>query len=209
MKIIMNYLQDAAFTLSFCIPIYSLFRFLFIKAKKVKVCWKREIVFGIFILYLLWLASETVLPEFSFQREMSGKWSLFYEAVHKSASARMEDFSGINLVPFVTIDRFKNFKNMGYSMVNLVGNIVMFIPFGYLLPLLFEKMRRFWKVLLVGFCSSCFIEFIQLFIDRSVDIDDVMLNTIGVILGYSIMLICFKIFPKQKNKYLAGANEKV
>lgn len=208
MKIILNYFQDAAVTLSICVPLYVLFRFLYIKIKKPKIQWKREIVFGIFVLYLLWLASETLLPEFNLQH-YQGKWSIFYDLVHRSAGERISSGNGINLTPFMTIDRFTNFRNFGMSMVNLVGNIVMFIPLGYLIPLLWEKTRRFWKILLIGIFLSCFIECFQLFIDRTVDVDDVLLNTIGVILGYLIAFVCFKAFPNQKKKYLAGENEKI
>lgn len=208
MKIILNYFQDAAVTLSICVPLYVLFRFLHIKIKKTKIFWGREIVFGIFVLYILWLASETLIPEFNLQ-QYEGKWSLFYDLAHRSAGERIRNGQGINLTPFVTIDRFTNFRNFGMSMVNLVGNIVIFVPLGYLLPLLWRKTRHFWMVFLIGFFASCFIECFQLFIDRSVDIDDVLLNTIGVALGYLIAFVCFKVFPKQKTKYLVGENEKI
>lgn len=69
-----------------------------------------------------------------------------------------------------------------YSLlVNLVGNIVMFMPFGFFLPLLWRMTGR--RTLAVGMCVSLFIETVQLFLPRSTDIDDLILNTAGTALG--------------------------
>jgi len=77
----------------------------------------------------------------------------------------------------------QNFRN------NLVGNIIMFIPLGILLPWVYNK--RFKQVLVFGALASVAIELIQylnMFAGyyRYVDIDDVILNTLGAIIGYWI-----------------------
>jgi glycopeptide antibiotics resistance protein len=86
------------------------------------------------------------------------------------------------------IDGIKNFYE------NLFGNIIMFIPFGIFLPWLYKK--KFWKVVLIAALSASCIEFIQ-FLNmfagyyRYVDIDDVILNTSGAVIGYWIFKVFF------------------
>ena len=67
------------------------------------------------------------------------------------------------------------------------GNIAMFIPFGLLYPLTFPNKSSFLFVLLTGASLSCSIEMIQWFMEnRWSDIDDLILNTFGTVLGYGI-----------------------
>lgn len=65
----------------------------------------------------------------------------------------------------------------------LAGNIAMFMPIGFFPGLLWRRWS-WWKALLTGFGASFTIEFVQFFIGRSTDIDDVILNTTGAVLGY-------------------------
>ena len=83
--------------------------------------------------------------------------------------------------------------------LNIIGNFAMFIPTGIILPILYKKLNRFWKVLLAGASISLLIEIIQLlFVMRTTDIDDLVLNTLGTAAGYGIYTLCQKIFNKQK-----------
>ena len=61
---------------------------------------------------------------------------------------------------------------------------MMFMPFGFFVPLLWDRSNG--KVILLGCLASVFIEVCQLFLYRSTDIDDVILNVIGVVLGLLI-----------------------
>lgn len=101
-----------------------------------------------------------------------------------------------NLIPFHEIKRFVTYRNtLGFWAValNLAGNVVAFMPFGFFLPLLMHKMRFFGKTVLFGFQFSVLVEVIQLFSKvGSFDVDDVLLNTAGVILGY----FCFFLFHR-------------
>src|SRR5262249_33802271 len=91
-----------------------------------------------------------------------------------------------NLVPFKTI-RLMQSNNLRteYKVDNVAGNIVGFIPLGILLPMLFPGLRRIWKTtFLVLFISFCF-EAIQLYTGLGIfDVDDLILNTAGGIIGY-------------------------
>lgn len=104
----------------------------------------------------------------------------------------------INIIPFKTIRRYTNlliYQRNVYlipnAFINLFGNIVAFVPFGFFLPYLWKRLQSF-KLLLV--CSSIVIfivELIQLFTLRgSCDIDDLILNLIGVICGFLLFRGC-------------------
>lgn len=72
-------------------------------------------------------------------------------------------------------------------MVNVGGNIILFIPFGIFLPLKFPNTRRTLTATLIGLSLSIFIECIQLSMpNRCTDINDVILNTSGTYIGYRI-----------------------
>ena len=64
-------------------------------------------------------------------------------------------------------------------------NILLFVPFGYLLPLLWKRADRWWKVVLCGFVLSLGIELVQLATHLGMfDLDDLMNNTLGALLGW-------------------------
>ena len=98
-----------------------------------------------------------------------------------------------NLIPFAEIRRFWVYrKQVGLmaAFLNLGGNVVGFMPFGFLLPVLSEKMRRFWVTVPLGFSLSLSVECVQLAAKvGSFDVDDIILNTLGVILGYAAFRI--------------------
>lgn len=90
---------------------------------------------------------------------------------------------------------------MLYLGANILGNILMFGPLGLLLPLLWKCFRKFSKTVLFGFLVSFAIEFSQLFLARGTDIDDLILNTIGTMLGYLAFVIFEKLFSKFTEKF--------
>ena len=72
------------------------------------------------------------------------------------------------------------------ALINIVGNVVMFIPLGTFLPVLWSKLQKAWKAIPVGFLVIACVEMCQLFTLRGrCDIDDVLLNVLGVFLGYA------------------------
>lgn len=110
--------------------------------------------------------------------------------------AEMLDRTGIersyryNLIPFREIRRFIVYADLLGPMAvisNLFGNIVIFMPFGFLVPILGRKKRNFWFTSLLSFALSLTVECIQL-VTRTgcFDVDDIFLNTIGGMLGYLV-----------------------
>lgn len=90
----------------------------------------------------------------------------------------------VNLRPFV---RLPDYVDRGEMMINILGNIGLFIPGGILYPLLYRRLDRFWKVLGAGMLLSLTIELLQLpFFVRTTDIDDFIQNSLGCAIGYGI-----------------------
>lgn len=109
-----------------------------------------------------------------------------------------------NLTPFSEIKRyFKYYDVIGFEgfVVNIIGNIVAFIPFGLCLPIVHIKYRKFGLVIFDGFIFTVSIETVQL-MSRvgSFDVDDIILNTTGVILGYTIYRIMHKTYFLMSSK---------
>ena len=76
----------------------------------------------------------------------------------------------------------------------LLGNIGMFLPIGFFPALLWHR-PRWWKTVLMGFAASFTIEFVQFFIGRSTDVDDLILNTTGALLGYLLSRLFVHLTP--------------
>lgn len=97
----------------------------------------------------------------------------------------------VNLVPFKTIAGFIEGAVTGtmdadFSLTNLLGNLVAFMPMGLFLPCVFKKTRRFTGLLLCSSLVVLFIEGLQLItMHGSFDIDDFILNISGALLGYA------------------------
>ena len=97
--------------------------------------------------------------------------------------------ANLNLCPGAEIQRFLRVWNDPMyhraAVVNLVGNIIMFIPLGFCLPWANAPLRRFWKTLLVAAGIIILVEAVQLvtLLGRC-DVDDLILNLIGVTVGY-------------------------
>lgn len=95
----------------------------------------------------------------------------------------------------VNLELGRTFYFSPFAIYNLIGNVVMFTPFGFCAALLRRKFR-WWKALLTGICVTLFIECWQLLIDRAFDVDDLLLNTFGVVCGFWLALLFQRIFPK-------------
>ena len=92
----------------------------------------------------------------------------------------------INLLPFVYLF---DYEIISEAVLNFAGNTLMFVPVGIVFPIVYKKLDTHIKVLTAGVGFSLAIEILQLpFYDRVSDIDDVILNSLGYILGYLIYL---------------------
>ena len=94
----------------------------------------------------------------------------------------------INLLPFVYLFDYPKFSEV---LLNVIGNTTMFIPLGIVWPIVFKKLDTPAKVIAAGVGYSLCIEILQLpFYDRVSDIDDLILNSLGYLIGYGILILC-------------------
>jgi len=99
----------------------------------------------------------------------------------------------LNLIPFRTLKLFVGLLDSGVrshiymAVINLGGNIIMFIPLGFLLPRVFPKLSSLSRVLLTTAAIISAVELIQLFtLVGSCDIDDLILNVFGSAIGFGL-----------------------
>jgi glycopeptide antibiotics resistance protein len=141
----------------------------------------RELLLASLFLYLVFLAAVTVVPL----------------PMSRFRTPSSED---INLIPILHSAKCLTQKqtdvpeSVRFCLENILGNIALFLPLGVILPLVSEKVSSIRRVLVLALVISLAIEVMQLLSRhfgsfRSVDIDDILLNTFGACLGY----ICFAV----------------
>lgn len=101
----------------------------------------------------------------------------------------------INLIPLRTIITYiirlaDDSINLDTVIKNLIGNLFLFVPMGAFLPFAFDKMKKLWRVALVLLVVILSVEFVQIvLLIGSFDVDDLLLNMLGGMLGYLIFLL--------------------
>ena len=114
------------------------------------------------------------------------------------------NLNDISYIPFdnigIIIKGALNHGNLWYAIENICGNIILFIPVGFFLPLVSKSFKKLRYTLLFGVSISLIIECSQLFLIRGTDIDDIILNTTGTILGYIIYILFTKLFTNITKK---------
>lgn len=125
-------------------------------------------------------------------------WLLF-DRTGYDAGLPYADQLKYNLLPFETIGRFLRLlcSSQGglrtHAFINLVGNVVMFIPLGFFLPKLWQKQRKLWRTLLTTVLIILLVELTQMFtLVGSCDTDDLILNVLGAAIGYGSYKILIK-----------------
>ena len=189
MRTIIGYIINMLPYMILAIPIYLIVRGIIIKKHNKKINLYHELTLFIFVLFIVGLFSQTIIPKFEFGVNGFG---IVKNGVHKT-----------NLIPFrVLIETYREvFMNgyVEYFLINFLGNIILFIPFGFVIPLLWNVSNR--KVIVIGACISFFIEISQLLLSRGTDVDDLILNTSGVILGLLLYKLLYKKFYKIMDKF--------
>lgn len=107
-----------------------------------------------------------------------------------------------NLIPLIDIIN----DPIAY-IVNTLLNILLFVPLGFLMPIIWKEYRSMKKTVLFGLGLSAMVEVLQMFTWRLTDIDDLIFNTIGAVAGYYIYILFLKFKPKKGNAELIAASE--
>ncbi|MBQ3049689.1 MAG: VanZ family protein [Oscillospiraceae bacterium] len=103
----------------------------------------------------------------------------------------------INWLPFVNLLDYGEKRDV---LINVIGNTAMFVPLGIVWAVVYKKLNSHAKVISAGIGFSLMIEILQLpFYDRVTDIDDLILNSLGFIIGYGIYLLA-KAVKREKRK---------
>lgn len=121
-------------------------------------------------------------------------WLLFDRPVFAQGIPYPEQLlSRLNLIPFRTLRLFGSLLDSGRpeyvraAVINLGGNVLMFVPLGFLLPRVCEKVNTLARVLLTTAALITLVEIAQLLaLVGSCDIDDLILNVAGAALGYGL-----------------------
>lgn len=141
-------------------------------------------LWGIFFLYFLVLLKVIVFKyPFSQLSDITRNWE---------KGVILEGLDTANFTLFKTIKMYIRYWGRLNSFENLVGNVVCFIPFGFLLPFLQKDSRHGWVLLINAFLLVCGIELFQLFTAfGAFDVDDILLNCAGAMLGHGLFLLCW------------------
>lgn len=109
-----------------------------------------------------------------------------------------------NLKLFKEIKRFIKYRNIiGFEgfVVNILGNVLAFTPFGFLLPLLNKAYRKFYLITFISILFSFAIELSQLLLKVGVfDVDDILMNSLGGVLGYLVFMVSHAFYKKYERK---------
>lgn len=148
-----------------------------------------KIVLSLFmILYLLILTKLILFKTFSIT-EMNGHISFSHGRYWGSH----------NFIPFKTIGHYLFLADVNPSIriENIAGNIISFVPFGLMLPLLSKRFSQLKSILIATFCLSFTYEILQLLFELgSFDTDDLILNTLGGVIGYLPIKLFYTVFKK-------------
>ena len=145
------------------------------------------LVYGVVMLYLLFGQRMGQAPEGTY-------WMLLR--------------ANLNIKPLDTLWRFgwvlRNSSDpaaIRHAVVNLVGNVVMFVPLGLLTPCIWEKLRKFWVHFLYMVLIIVAVEVLQLVtLLGSCDVDDLLLNLVGTGIGFLAWKIADYLYGKNKNR---------
>lgn len=153
-------------------PVHMIVRLTVLKLRNLKINRYHETALLLFVVFIAGLASQTVIPPVRITQnglliDISGE--------HKTAMIPFRVFCYM-LRDLVVLHSAKSF------MIDFIGNIIMFVPIGFCVPLLWRASGK--ATIAAGFFTSLLIEITQLFLPRWTDIDDLILNTTGTLLGW-------------------------
>lgn len=113
--------------------------------------------------------------------------------------AAMYAVVGLPNVTYIRFDPNFNFEPFAYMFSDLDStllNVVLFFPLGLALPIFWQDLKPFWKTILLGFCFSLLIETLQIFSFRATDVNDLMTNTFGTLVGWLAARLILRLNPK-------------
>ena len=142
-----------------------------------KICLRRELELLVVYICLIVVARFTFFP--------FGKVDGHIQPLLFDAAAMWPP--RYNLKPVIYLTDYPTYREI---LLNFIGNVAMFIPIGVIWPAVFRKLDRRWKIIAAGVGFSLCIEILQIpFFDRVSDVDDLILNSLGFLMGYGVYLL--------------------
>ncbi len=172
LKILSNTLKEIWPMMTIFLVVIVSIRFTYVRVNREKFVFYKEFLNLVFVVYALLL-------------------------FHLLTNTELNTTSGFNLVPFTEILRYK-VGTHGFRM-NVIGNILIFVPFGYFVSS-YVKATKISHILVISAITSATVEFVQRFIGRSFDIDDILLNVVGAIIGF-LLYIGFSAIKKHLPRF--------
>lgn len=160
--------------------LYILLRMIYLRKQKRQIAWGRETIRLLFVCYLIGLCSLVILP--------ANFWLRVYDAIFFGGWENIGPLfrkGSISLTPILVLYLSGNSDLSVWDIEMLIGNIVMFIPFGLFLSLIVKKLNR-QKAIIVAVLIPFVVELLQLVLGRSFDIDDLICNFLGIVVGFFI-----------------------
>ena len=172
--------------------LYIIFRFLKLKKNNSDINYKREILYLIFICYIVGLFNLVLVP----RNFWDIIWYNIFYNFNENPFAGIFDFS-YNFIPTIYKIIIGEYTLDSWGKAMIVGNFLMFIPMGIMLPLVFKNINKK-NIFVIAILITLLIEILQPIVGRSFDIDDIIMNFIGSIIGYLAVTIFIKL--KETNK---------
>lgn len=167
--------------------LYIIFRFLKLKKNNSDINYKREILYLIFICYIVGLFNLVLVP-INFWNII---WYNIFYNFNENPFVGIFDFS-YNFIPTIYKIIIGEYTPDSWVKAMIVGNFLMFIPMGILLSLCFENVNKK-NIFKYAVLIPLAIEVLQLVVGRSFDIDDLVMNFLGIVIGYFIVELVKKI----------------
>lgn len=179
MQTILQYVSSMGLYMLIVLPFVVVYRVIVWRRREKKNNLNREIAVIAFLAYCIGLFSQTIIPKWQYSATTIDVTTEKYNAVNTELFRVItETYNAI-----VYIDLWEPF------LINFLGNIVMFIPIGFFVSLLFRRGDLWYVNIFIGFLLSLMIEILQLPQMRSSDVDDLWLNTLGTLIGWAIIPI--------------------
>jgi len=163
-EIILNIISEIYPAMIACCLLAIIFRILYLKKIKQEFILYKEIINLGFIIYMMLLFRIVTFQDVN--------------------------YSDFNIIPFKEMFRYEFGSKL--FIKNVVGNMIMFVPYGFFISYILKE-RKPWNIILLSIFASCTIEITQYRIGRVFDIDDILLNLIGGVLGYICYIVILKL----------------
>jgi glycopeptide antibiotics resistance protein len=139
----------------------------------------------LFLVYLYFLARVILFKHFSSHIVLASILDNF-----NIDSLKRQVIYNSNFIPLKTIINYVFYEeNQNIAIQNILGNIIVFVPFGFLLPLIVTRRLKIFSIVTLSFLLSLVLELVQISGIGSFDVDDLILNTFGALLGFRILNI--------------------